>query len=316
MRKLTQRGFTLIELLVVIAIIAILVALLLPAVQAAREAARRTQCNNNLRQIGLALHNYHDVHSAFPPGWIGAVQNAQSGTGPHDVNGINGFGWGTYILPYVEQSPLYHQFDFDRSIIDSTGVPGNVNLLQQRLPVYFCPSDPGGDNWQITEAGNPSNGLAQLATSNYVGLFGTVPLEGCNNPPGMAPVTSQGQCIGNGVFYHNSVVKMGEILDGTSSTVMVGERATMTRPAFYSTWSGVVPRGEEAPARILGAADHTPNSNNSTVGPHIDDFSSYHEGGAQFILCDGHVQFISENIDFATFQAIATIQGSEVVLEF
>jgi prepilin-type processing-associated H-X9-DG protein len=97
---------------------------------------------------------------------------------------------------------------------------------------------------------------------------------------------------------------------------MVGERATVPQAAFYSTWSGVVPGGEEAVARILGGADHTPNSNNSTTGLHLDDFSSHHEGGAQFVLCDGHVQFITENIDDALFKALATIRGREVVGEF
>ncbi|MCA9043929.1 MAG: DUF1559 domain-containing protein, partial [Planctomycetaceae bacterium] len=113
-----RRGFTLIELLVVIAIIAVLIALLLPAVQQAREAARRAACKNNMRQLGLGLHNYHDSHGVFPSGWIGAT----TGVGP-DVEGMNGFGWGTMILPYVDQAPLYSQLNFSQSIIDTNNLP-------------------------------------------------------------------------------------------------------------------------------------------------------------------------------------------------
>jgi prepilin-type N-terminal cleavage/methylation domain-containing protein len=311
MRHLSRRGFTLIELLVVIAIIAILIALLLPAIQQAREAARRTECRNNLRQIGLGLHNYHDVHGSFPPGWVGATAGAG-----HNVEGVNGFGWATFLLPYIEQSPLYDQFDFRLSIIDPGGAPSNVSLLKQPLPVYVCASDPKPEAWSIEQEGSPGTVLAELATSNYVGLFGTVEIDGCENPPGTPPVTSRGQCVGDGVFYHNSRVKFRDIPDGTSSTIIVGERATRSEVAFYSTWSGFIPEGEEAAARILGAADHTPNSGNSTSGLHLDDFSSHHPGGAHFVLGDGHVAFINENIDFATFQAIATRRGREVVGEF
>ena len=313
---MTWRGFTLIELLVVIAIIAILVALLLPAVQQAREAARRAQCKNNLRQIGLATHNYHDAFNALPSGWIGADPGVSSGALPHDVNGMNGFGWSTFILPQLEQSPLYNQIDFNRSIIDSTGSPGNLTQIRQPLPVFVCPSDPKPEAWEIEEEANPGTVLAELATTNYVGLFGSIEIDGCENPPGTAPVSILGQCVGDGVFYHNSHVKMRDIRDGSTTTIMVGERATVPESAFYSTWSGVIPGGEENVARILGGADHTPNSSNSTSGLHLDDFSSYHEGGAQFVLCDGHVQFITENIDDVVFKSLATIRGREVVGEF
>lgn len=296
------RGFTLIELLVVIAIIAILIALLLPAVQQAREAARRTQCRNNLKQLGLALHNYHDVHRAFPSGWIGVDR------GRADAHhGITGAGWGIMILPMIEQTSLYQQFNANASISD----PVNAALLAAKLPAFRCPSDSGPDTWQILDEQTASV-LAELPTANYIGSFGTVELDGCENIPGNAPVRGTGQCVSDGVFYHNSVVRLRDILDGTTNTMMLGERRTNRQRGWFSTWPGVVPRGEESFQRVLGSADHVPNSPES----HFDDFSSMHVGGAIFGMADGSVRFISENIDHNLYQSIATIQNGEVVGEY
>ena len=311
-----RRGFTLIELLVVIAIIAVLIALLLPAVQQAREAARRSQCLNNLKQIGLGLHNYHDTHNAFPPGWIGA----NPATGAHDVNGPNGFGWGTMMLPYIEQGNLYDQFRFSLSIIDNTtGTPTNKSLLATKLSVFACPSDPHEDTWEIEPEGGGTP-IARLATANYVGLFGFQYVGALSDPAGdrdlhvceeLAPGQ---QCAGDGVFFHNSRITIGHITDGTSNTIMVGERASQVGSnvdPFYSTWTGVVPDGEEAFARVLGSTDHSPNG-----GMHAEDFSSRHTGGAHFILGDGHAKFISENVDLLVFRAIGTRAKGEVVGDF
>ncbi|MEZ6130083.1 MAG: DUF1559 domain-containing protein [Planctomycetaceae bacterium] len=300
-----HRGFTLIELLVVIAIIAILIALLLPAVQQAREAARRTQCKNNMKQLGLALHNYHDVHTAFPPGWI-AVDPVTRRHSAHD--GINGAGWGTMILPYIDQSPLYNQFNASLAIHD----PVNVPFIDNILPAWQCPSDPKPDKWEIEEEGSPGTVLAELPTANYIGAFGTEELDGCENAPGTAPVTAGGQCRGDGIFYHNSKVRMRDITDGTTNTFIVGERRTDATLGWYSTWPGMVAEGEEAFQRVLGSADHVPND----PAAHFDDFSSFHEGGSQFVLGDGSCRFISENIDKGLYQSLATIQGGEVVGEF
>ena len=298
-----RRGFTLIELLVVIAIIAVLIALLLPAVQQAREAARRTQCKNNMKQLGLALHNYHDVYQTFPSGWI-AVTNRR-----HDAHeGLNGAGWGTMLLPYLDQTPLYQKFDSDYAIND----PINTPFIDNVLPAWQCPSDPKPDRWQIEEEGSPGTVLAELPTANYVGSFGTDELDGCENASGMPPVTSSGQCVSDGVFYHNSRVKLRDITDGTTNTFMVGERRTDAVQGWFSTWPGMVAEGEEAFQRILGSADHVPND---PVG-HLDDFSSHHVGGAQFTLGDGSVRFISENIDHGLYRSLATIQGGEIVGEF
>lgn len=298
-----MRGFTLIELLVVIAIIAVLIALLLPAVQQAREAARRTQCKNNLKQLGLALHNYHDIHRVLPSGWISVDNGVQSA---HD--GLNGAGWGTMILPLIDQSPLYNQFNADLAIHD----PVNLPFLSQTLKAWQCPSDPKPLRWQIEEEGNPGNVLAELPTANYIGLFGTIELDGCENSPGTAPVSPNGQCVGDGVFYHNSRTRLRDITDGTTNTIMLGERRTDTDLGWYSTWPGMIAEGEEAFQRILGSADHVPND----PAAHLDDFSSHHEGGAQFCLADGSVRFVTENIDHGVYQSLATIGGGEVVGEF
>ena len=298
-----SRGFTLIELLVVIAIIAILITLLLPAVHQSRDAARRTQCKNNMKQMGLALHNYHDVHNAFPPGWIAVNNRVQNA---HD--GLNGAGWGTMILPYLEQAPLYSTFNPNLAIHD----PANVPFIDNVLPAWQCPSDPKPDKWQIEEEGSPGTVLAELPTANYIGVFGTDDLHGCENSPGMAPVASNGQCKGDGIFYHNSKVRIRDITDGTTNTLLVGERKTDISLGWFSTWPGMVAEGEEAFQRILGAADHVPND----PAAHLDDFSSNHVGGAQFVLGDGSVRFISENIDKGVYQGLATIQGGEVIGEF
>lgn len=301
-RTRLRRGFTLIELLVVIAIIAILVALLLPAVQQAREAARRAACKNNLKQIGLALHNYHDVHNAFPPGWMGVTDRRP------DVVGESGFAWATMILPYLDQAPLYGQMDFSLAM----DLAPNRKHLRQHLPVFQCPSDPKPNTF-LTDDRNMQQ--IELATANYAGVFGTVELDECySNPPGTAPVSPQGQCLSNGAFFHNSRVKMRDFTDGTSSTLMVGERTTFTEPSgvsVYGTWTGALPYVDDAAGLVVGHAEHLPNT-----GLHPEDFGSSHEGGAHFILADGHVQFISENMDQATYEALGTRNGGEIVGEF
>lgn len=298
-----RRGFTLIELLVVIAIIAILIALLLPAVQQAREAARRTTCKNNMKQLGLALHNYHDVHRTFPSGWIAVSAS------PHMAHdGLNGAGWGTMILPYLEQAPLYGKFDSKFAIED----PVNADFLKEILPSWQCPSDPKPNMWQILHEDGSGTVLADLPTANYIASFGTEELDGCEGAAGTAPVSSSGQCIGDGMFYHNSKVAIRNITDGTTNTLMLGERRTDVTLGWFSTWPGMVSEGDAAFQRIQGSADHVPNAPNG----HFDDFSSHHTGGAQFCLGDGSVRFVSENVDHGVYQSLATIQGGEVVGEY
>ncbi|QDV49071.1 DUF1559 domain-containing protein [Gimesia fumaroli] len=290
----TRRGFTLIELLVVIAIIAILIALLLPAVQQAREAARRSQCKNNLKQIGLALHNYHETHNIFPPGWIGV----QPGVGANVEYG-SGWGWGTMVLPYLDQTPLYNKLNFNLDINNPAQPAG---LIDQTLTVFRCPSDPADNTFDLEEEGNPGNVLAKLAVGNYIGVFGSDELDDCETvPAGTA-------CKSTGLFYQNSNTRFRDITDGTSQTLFVGERRTDKTAGWYSTWVGAVPEGEETFARVLGATDHVPNDPAS----HFDDFSSHHTGGTQFLFGDGRVRFITENIDLGVYQSLSSISGGEL----
>jgi prepilin-type N-terminal cleavage/methylation domain-containing protein len=303
-----RQGFTLIELLVVIAIIAVLIALLLPAVQQAREAARRSQCLNNLKQLGLALHNYHDNHGAFPPGWVGA--NGPLGS---DMEALNGFGWGAHVLPYVDQQPLYNQLNFKASCFNPAT---NALAMKTVLSVFRCPSDPSTDSWTIFDEATGSTALASLPTANYVGSFGTEGAEDlCTGPqfPGA-------KCAGDGVFYHNSVTRIRDLTDGTSNTLIIGEHRTDTRsvitaggePEWHSTWVGYIAGGQEAAARILGVSDHTPNHHDQ----HMDDFASWHTGGVHLLMGDGRVRFLTENVDTNLWKGLATRSGGELIGEF
>ncbi len=293
-----RRAFTLIELLVVIAIISVLIALLLPAVQQAREAARRSQCINNQKQLGLALHNYHDTFNVFPPGWIG-VQSGRPNT-----EGPSGFAWASHLLPNLDQAPLYNQINFKASLLDSS----NDIARKSVLAAFRCPSDPSTDTWQLGEEGNPTNILATLPTANYVGSFGSVGAEVLCI---VAPFPAS-QCLGDGVFSHNSKLRIADITDGMSNTVMLGEHRSDKKLNWHSTWVGLVPRGEEATARFLAVSDHTPNS----PALHIDDFSSWHTGGVHLLFGDGRVRFLTQNVDLGIFRAIATRAGSEIIGDF
>ncbi len=298
-RRSTRRGgFTLIELLVVIAIIAVLIGLLLPAVQKVRAAAARTQCVNNLKQIGLALQNYHDSNKAFPSGYVSNYDTSGNDTGP-------GWGWAAFILPQIEQQAVHTAVQFNQSI----EAPANANVRVQYLKTYTCPADSAGLTWTARKydlSGNPVATVCDVASANYVGVFGT-------SEPGVD---------GDGVFFRNSKVRIGDITDGTSSTVVVGERSIRLGPA---TWVGSVtganlfPQPPSTAPPILNngtgmCLGHTGDGNGpGATNSYVNQFSSPHTGGANFLFADGHVAFLQTSMNYPVYKALSTRQGGEPI---
>jgi prepilin-type N-terminal cleavage/methylation domain-containing protein/prepilin-type processing-associated H-X9-DG protein len=298
--ELQQDGFTLIELLVVIAIIAVLVALLLPAVQQAREAARRTQCQNNLKQLGLALQNYHNTRNTFPPGYVSTFDNSGNDLGP-------GWGWGAMVLPDMEQLPLQNNITFVQPI----EAAANATVRVTPLTTYLCPTDNVVSPWSVMTRdllGNPTSTICQVAASNYIGVFGV-------SEPGVG---------GDGIFFRNSFIGLRAVTDGTSTTLLVGERsqrwceaswvgAVTNASLFPPAGSPAVPIPENASSMILG---HTFEGPPNAPGTECNAFSSLHPGGAHFVFCDGHVQFIFTFINKSIFRALSTRAGGETVGDF
>lgn len=290
-----RRAFTLIELLVVIAIIAVLIALLLPAVQQAREAARRTQCRNNLKQLGLALHNYHDTAQTLPPGWVGVT------SGQPDVSGINGWSWGAKLLPQIDQTPLYNKIDFNMQVVGASNLAPRATVI----PAFRCPSDVGPPTWVMPSSGTTTP-LATVAAASYSGVFGKDEVELCN---GLAPGVP---CLSNGLFFLNSKIRFADVTDGLSTTLMLGERLTRESAGWFYTWSGIVAGGEDPIVRILGDTDVTPNRDLIRM----DEFASYHTGGAHFVLGDGAVRFISSHVDLNVYRNLSSRASGDIVGEF
>ncbi|MFO0923575.1 MAG: DUF1559 domain-containing protein [Pirellulales bacterium] len=306
--KYVDRGFTLVELLVVIAIIGILVGLLLPAVQQAREAARRMSCQNNLKQIGLAFHNYADAHKKFPPAWIS--NNTATTAGEPTI-----WSWGACILPFIEQAPLYNLVQPGRVRIDQNFVLGGANslALKSPLPSYRCPSDTGPalNDWGSTYGGDDTynrnlwNGTARTAgaTSNYVINGDTAD---SNTPLMVATFSTYGPPLG--IAWQNSGVSFRDITDGTSNTALVGERAWQLRkvPIGAANALGFAPAGaggtslnQQCRACLAVVAIPYWGLNQTVINAAHQSrgYSSQHPGGVQFVLADGAVRFISENID-------------------
>ncbi len=218
LRFRNRPGFTLIELLVVIAIISILVALLLPAVQKSRAAARRTQCSNNLRQIGLALHNYHDPNNAFPPG---TVEAGLRGTAPTEL----AWAWGVAILPYLEASPLYRELNPKEQTLGQL-LANRPDLARRVLPVFVCPED-SGTSMNSRRLFN----TLEVATSNYVASAPNASIW--QSKPGPFGF------INRGIFTGDSHVRLSEITDGTANTFLVGERC-FVKEGDASVWAGAI----------------------------------------------------------------------------
>jgi prepilin-type N-terminal cleavage/methylation domain-containing protein/prepilin-type processing-associated H-X9-DG protein len=296
-----RRAFTLVELLAVIAIIGVLVSLLLPAVQMARESARRAQCTNNLRQIGLALQNYADALKSLPSGYLSTVDAGGNETGP-------GWGWGALALPYIEQQNLQGQIQFRLGI----ETPQNANPRLAPLSVFRCPSDAIAKTWTVwnrgTVTGTPISVICDVASANYVGMYGTT-------EPGVD---------GDGVLFLNSSVRLAEITDGTSTTIAVGERSFRLGEA---TWTGAITGAvivadgsdgvgsgppEYAASLVLGHAGdgYSPGDRRS----HVNQFYSNH-GGVNFLYADGHVAMLQPSMAYSVYRAMATRAGGEATGE-
>jgi prepilin-type N-terminal cleavage/methylation domain-containing protein len=309
-----QSGFTLIELLVVIAIIAILIALLLPAVQQAREAARRSSCRNNMKQLGLALHNYHDTFKIFPFGW--------------DTRGSL---WSAHILPYMDQANVYN------TLIWQESGPGNWDLdtspneraCETVIPTFICPSLP-------IPLQHDYNDIDRRVVSSYRGNAGSeASSDDQSTSASIMPGSKSLETMYlNGIFSACSKTTISDIIDGSSNTILIGE--SQTDPDFSKDGQGMdhwyIGSPQADPCACNGGTGGTEfteavgttilgmnlrNVNPAANGSLMEiTFGSWHEGGAFFTLGDGSVRFISENVDLTLYKAISTKQGSEPVGEF
>ncbi len=307
-----RRAFTLIELLVVVTIIGVLIAVLLPAVQRVRESANRVSCQNNLKQIGLALHHYHDAQQSFPPGYQSSLPCTDGAT-----DTAPGWGWGAFILPYFEQDTVYRQLDLAQPVQNSPAI-------QTLVRVYVCPSDvaPNGAFPVLDGFGNT---VCQTAPSSYAACVGGDESE-TTAPTGL------------GVFYRDARTRLTDVTDGTSETILVGERAWSNA---NGVWAGAIPdgvilRGPQNPcqpvvpgawfpaATLVQAHAHLNNAASDPDGSAgMDDFSSRHPGGSNFLFANGSVHFLrsvpddnpdgSYTADGLIFQALGTRPNGEVV---
>jgi prepilin-type N-terminal cleavage/methylation domain-containing protein/prepilin-type processing-associated H-X9-DG protein len=329
MKRPLRRGFTLIELLVVIAIIGVLLGLLLPAVQKVREAASRLTCTNNLKQIGLALHNYHDTRGQFPPGYSDGNVNPAS-TPDNDVG--PGWGWAAFLLPFVEQDNVFSQIDFSVGV----GLGSNAAISQMPLKIYQCPADPYQQPFPVYDS-SFTRPVVTLAHANYVGCNGWEECfynaGGAASGGGSDGLSGGLGAAGTGLFFRNSRTRIADVTDGLSNTMIVGERSGNHSP---STWTGAVPGGRcpawmatvppspyspppgpaydnadfgEALVLSHGNATHLPSADFPIFDP--DTFYSNHPHGANFLFGDGSVHFLSSSINPYTYQYLCTISGGE-----
>ncbi len=302
MYRKRSAGFTLVELLVVIAVIGILVSLLLPAVQSAREAARRMSCRNNLKQITLATHNYHDTYKVFPPGSVHS--------GPPATTGVPvPWSWGMMMLtmPFMEGSNVHDTVNMGTlncgAEIISLQTAGKPDPTSKLIPFLVCPSDPHGQKSLLSGPTGPlplSGNAGWLFPGNYLGVAGDVD-------------QTPGGCLGiansTGMYYDLSNSRFRDVLDGTSSTLAIGERGIPNDLG----WGWLICGGTECEHFVSTEEGLAKGANLPTSLAIIQRFWSWHPGGAMFSMADGSVQFLSYNIDYNTYVALSTRAYGEVV---
>lgn len=306
-------GFSLVELLTVTGIIAVLVALLMPALQMAREAARRTHCINNLKQIGLAIHGYHNAHRMLPPGYVSLWDKYGADIGP-------GWGWAAMILPHLDEDIVFETINFDCNV---ERAPNSTARLM-RIATYLCASDNMPEKFPVSrdivkvlfgQIWEWHNEICKVAGSNYVGVFGV-------GEPGID---------GDGLFYRNSKLRMKDIRDGLSSTLAIGERAVnLNHGRGTASWVGSVTPAfmyscgpnhndpdavggciaESASGLTLG---HTGEGNGpGDVWGDTNQFSSQHGYNSHFLFADGHVALLHASMDYKLYKALSTREGREI----
>ncbi len=331
MSRRSKTGFTLVELLVVIAIIGVLVGLLLPAVQAAREAARRMSCSNNMKQLGLALHNYHDTHQKFPYS-VAASGPVNSGTARPAAGQVrNHRGW-PMLLPFIEQAALYEAFDFSMAasscINGSTntlvgpkpGEPGNANdvVVSTSIPAFLCPSDSNPTHYSSHTSGAYS---ISPNTTTLLGAFTNYEFSVLANY-NSASTWSDESATTRRMFGHTTHSKMRDILDGTSNSIAISETLRSVYNGTGQTWGYAkwVGHGVD-PAHSYGInmKRYPPTPTVLPLPYRLGTWStagSLHPGGAQFTFGDGSVHFLTDSIDLTTLRNLAYISDGQVVPEY
>lgn len=285
-RRRNRLGFTLIELLVVIAIIAILIALLLPAVQQARESARRTQCKNGLKQLGIAMHNYHDVYQRFPPSMIYDLSSS---------TGSRWWSWNVCLLPQLEQATVYNAMDVEINGLFSPTAWTNDPYTSLLLPMLQCPSDVSAGVYE-------SSGLQiRLGTTNYIGCRGS----------------DRYPAAGNGIFPERNIsMRFRDVTDGTSNTLMIGERPVEGNQitAWWAVASGY--DGQGLGDQVMDSSEGLYQGTPGSIGVDARHWWSLHVGGAQFVLGDGSARFVSNSIDHQTLLNLSSRKDGNVIGEF
>ncbi|MEC9091502.1 MAG: DUF1559 domain-containing protein [Planctomycetota bacterium] len=329
--KKFNKGFTLIELLVVIAITGILISLLLPAVQAAREAARRTACKNNLRQLIIGMHNFESTLDRFPPGYAYIPGNQFPNHPVYPLPGFEtanhyGHGWGTYILPFIEQDNLYSEIDLELPGFD----PSNRIAREQHLSVFLCPTDSWSYENYVTRD-DSTTPVERYAAASYCANWG--PASGVLDTPtdesddlnlDVTPDDSLGP------FFRNSRTTFGQVRDGTSNTIAIGERTNgpivdirgvpvgiPPHPNFENVWFGAI-RDIDAPDddhghMVLFDTEYAPNRVVGSGAGADRGVSAPHRGLAQFAFLDGSVHTLSNAIDLQVYRALSSINRGEIV---